>query len=197
MSVNHENRQERNEVCVARSTWYSDAGASEYTHITDTIIPTNNIAEVVAVIMALQAWSSHDLHIFTDSSFTIRLFEGSLLAMEQDGWPDLPLSQYGNPVSLSNLFQHLLYLACCHNAFLRVSWVKGHSGDYRNSRANELALLGINTQHFPFDVTSLVTPPSWVDAAPVLNGQSLAHLTYTIVRHRTPPPIFGHKFCSV
>ena len=194
MSVNHENRQERNEVCMAGSTWYSDTGMSEYTHITDTIIPTNNIAEVVAVIMALQAWSSHNLHIFTDSSFTIRLFEGGLLAMEWDGWPDLPLSQYGNPVSLSNLFQHLLYLACCHNAFLRVSWVKHHSGDYRNSRANKLALLGTNTQHFPFDITSLVTPPSWVDAVPVLNGQSLAHLTYAIVRHRTPPPIFGHKF---
>ena len=182
------------ELCVAGSAWYSDAGASEYVHIVDNIIPTNNIAEVVAVIMALQAWSSHNLHIITDSSFVIRLFQGGLLTLEHDGWPDLPLSQYGNPFSLSSLFQHLLYLARQHNTFLRISWVKGHSGNYGNSRADELALLGINTQHFPFNVTSLVTPLGWVDMSLILNSQSLAHLTYAIVRHRTPSPIFGHKF---
>lgn len=181
-------------LCVASSTWYSNAGTSEYTYISDTIIPTNNIAEIVAVIMALRAWSSHDLHIITDSSFTIRLFEGGLLAMERDGWPNLPLSHYGNPFSLSSLLQHLLFLAWHHNAFLRISWVKGHSGDYGNSRADKLALLGITSQHFPFDVMSLVTPPGWVDTMPVLNGQSLAHLTYAIVRHRTPPPLFSQKF---
>lgn len=84
--------------------------------------------------------------------------------------------------------KHLLYLARRHNAFLRVSWIKGHSSDYSNSRADELALLGINTQHFPFNVTSLATPPGWVDTLPVLNSQSLAHLTYAIVRHNVPPP---------
>lgn len=182
------------ELCVAGSAWFSDASTSEYAHIVDSIIPTNNVAKVVAVIMALQAWSLHDLHIITDSSFVIRLFEGGLLAMERDGWPNLPLSQYGNPFSLASLLQHLLYLACCHNAFLRISWVKGHSGDYGNSRADELALLGINTQHFPFDVTTLTTPPGWVDTLPVLNSQSLASLTYAIVRHYNPPPIFGLKF---
>lgn len=140
--------------------------------------------------MALCAWSSHDLHIITDSSFIVCLFHGGLLAMEQDRWPDLPLSHYGEPFSLANLFQHLLYMAHCHNAFLRVSWVKGHSGDYGNSRADKLALLGVTTWHFPFDITTLTTPPGWVDTSPVLNGQSLASLTYAIMRHLHPPPTF-------
>ena len=182
------------ELCSAGSAWYSDAGASEYAHIVDNIIPSNNIAEIVAVIMALRAWSSHDLHIITDSSFVLGLFQGRLLAMERDGWPDLPLSHYGSPFTMAHVLQHLLYLACCHNASLKVSWVKGHSGDYGNSRADEYALLGSSSQHFPFDVMALTTPPGWVDTSPVLNGQSLAHLTYSIVRHRTPSPLFSRKF---
>ena len=187
----HDNRSE---LCTAGSAWYSDAGASEYVHIVDNIIPSNNIAEVVAVIMALRAWSSHNLHIITDSSFVLGLFQGRLLAMERDGWPDLPLSHYGSPFTMAHVLQHLLYLTRRHNASLGVSWVKGHSGDYGNSRADEYALLGSSSQHFPFDVLALTTPPGWVDTSPVLNGQSLAHLTYSIVRHKTPSPLFGRKF---
>ena len=96
--------------CVAGSAWYSEHCAPEYARLADDIIPSNNIAEVVAVVMALRAWHGHNLLIITDSKYVLKLVGGKLLDMECCGWTDLPVLHYKDAGSLSSLFQHLLYL---------------------------------------------------------------------------------------
>ena len=152
---------------------------------------SNNVAEVSAVIMALLAWQSSHIHIITDSTFIISLLQGGLLAMERDGWPDLPLFKFATPGSLCMLFQNLLGLLCRHNSHLQVSWVKGHSSKYGNVHANKFAALGVQHSHFTFSVTAPVVEDGWVDSAPILNHQPFSHLTYLIVQDQIPSPPFG------
>ena len=181
--------------CVAGASWFSSEGSYAYARITG-VIPSNNVAETAAVIMALRSWYTHVLHIVTDSKFVLGLVNGGLLAMERDGWPDTPLSNYRRPASLKPMFKYLLYLLRRHNASLRFSWVKGHSGVEENEIADGLARSGVESDLHELDVSSLFTLMGWVDDTPVLNFQSLSHLTYAIVRDQTPNPIMGPKFES-
>ena len=180
------------ESCVAGAGWYSDSGIFAYAWVVGPMV-SNNVAEVSAVIMALQAWQSSHLHIYTDSTFVLGLIRGGLLAMERDGWPDLPLFKFATPGSLRTLFQNLLGLLRRHNSLLKFSWVKGHSGVYGNERADKVAALGVAHSHFTFSVTAPVLEPGWVDPAPVLNHQPLSHLTYLIVHESLPPPFWAQS----
>ena len=152
------------ESCVAGAGWYSDSGIFAYARVVGPMV-SNNVAEVSAVIMALQAWQSLHLHIYTDSTFVLGLIRGGLLAMERDGWPDLPLFKFATPGSLRTLFQNLLGLLRRHNSLLKFSWVKGHSGVYGNERADRAAALGVMHSHFTFSVTRSLLEPGWVDSA--------------------------------
>ena len=181
--------------CVAGASWFCDDGTSAYARIVG-VIPTNNIAGLSAVAMALLSWQTHSLHIMTDSKFVLGLVGGGLLAMERDGWPDTPYSNHYSPVSLRPLLKYVLYLMRRHNAGLDFSWVKGHSGVEENEAADALAKRGVDSDTFLFDVSSLFTPRSWVDDAPVLNHLSLSHITYCVVRDMTPPPLLSSKFDS-
>ena len=183
------------ESCVAGAGWFSDSGVFAYARVVGPMV-SNNVAEVSAVIMALQAWQSSHLHIYTDSTFVLGLIRGGLLAMERDGWPDLPLFKFATPGSLRTLFQNLLGLLRRHNSLLKFSWVKGHSGVYGNERADKIAALGVEHSHFVFSVSQPLLEPGWVDSAPVLNHQPLSHLTYLVVRDSTPPPLLGPKFAA-
>ena len=158
------------------------------------VVLTNNVAEMTVVVMALLAWQSADLHIHTDSKFILELVNGGLLAMEQDGWPDLPYSNWAVPVSLALLYKHLLFLLQRHNSGLTFSWVKGHSGVEQNKQADKLAKQGVEDPLYKIDVTSLHTPLGWVDDTLVLNHQSLVHLTYCVVWEEIPCPLRGGKF---
>ena len=74
------------ETCMAGATWVLSTYISASISLTG--IPlSNNITEVAAVILALKSWPWCMLHIHTDSSFVLHLVCGSLLALEQDGWP--------------------------------------------------------------------------------------------------------------
>ena len=179
--------------CIAGAAWCTEDGILAFARITG-IIPSNNVAEVVAVILALKAWHSHFLTVHTDSKYVLGLVDGGLLAMERDGWPDTPFFNYERPFSLSVLLKHFLYTLRRHNSGLKFVWVKGHSRDAMNDMADSLAKTGVERDTYEFDVASLHTPKSWVDTAPVLNCQSLAHITYCIVRDMVPPPILGRKF---
>ena len=183
------------ESCVAGAGWFSDSGVFAYARVVGPMV-SNNVAEVSAVIMALQAWQSSHLHIYTDSTFVLSLIRGGLLAMERDGWPDLPLFKFATPGSLRTLFQNLLGLLRRHNSLLKFSWVRGHSGVYGNERADKVAALGVKHSHFVFSVSQSLLDPGWVDSAPVLNHQPLSHLTYLIVRDSIPPPLLGPKFAA-
>ena len=89
---------------MAGTSWCADNGVSAYTRVTG-LIPSNNMAKTVAVMMVLRSWPSVSLHIHMDSRFVIGLVEGGLLAMERDGWPDMPYTNYSNPSSLVTLFK--------------------------------------------------------------------------------------------
>ena len=180
---------------MAGAGWFSDSGIFAYARVVGPMV-SNNVAEVSAVIMALQAWQSSHLHIYTDSTFVLGLVRGGLLAMERDGWPDLPLFKFATPGSLRTLFQNFLGLLRRHNSLLKFSWVKGHSGVYGNERADRAAALGVKHSHFVFPVSQTLLEPGWIDPAPVLNHQPLSHLTYLIVRDSVPPPLLGPKFAA-
>lgn len=181
------------ENCVAGASWVSDSGVFTYTRIVG-IVPSNNMAETTVVAVALLAWHSADLHIYTDSKFVLNLFSGGLLAMEQDGWPDLPDMNFQKPASLHPLMQFLLFLIRRHNSHLQVSWVKGYSGVEGNESADVLTRKGVDYDHFTFEVSALIVPHGWVDSTPVLNHQSLAHLTYLIVWDVMPNPLLSQRF---
>ena len=99
------------EMCTARSSWVSDL----YIHASVSLsgVPlSNNIVEVTAIILALQSWPGHHLHIHTDSRFVLKLIHGGLLSLEHNGWPDFPwLCRTTRPsaIRISTLYQHLLY----------------------------------------------------------------------------------------
>jgi len=75
--------------CVSAAAWVSDTGTSEQRRISG-LPSSNNTAEIVTVIMALQAWQLANLHIHTDSKVTLKLLEGGLLELECDSWIDTP-----------------------------------------------------------------------------------------------------------
>ena len=182
----------RDERCIAGASWCVENGISAYVRLTG-IIPNNNLAEVTTAVMALWSWQSTDLHIHTDSKFVLELVNGGLLAMEQDGWPNLPLVGWAAPVLPVVLYKHFLFLICWHNSALAFSWVKGHSGDAMNKQVDALARKGMELDTHTIDLSSLWTPSGWVDSTPMLNHQTLSHLTYCMVWDAIPSPLLGRN----
>ena len=143
--------------------------------------------------MALKSWHNHDIHVHTDSTFVLHLMDGGLLAMERDGWPNLPwLHAIAPTISYATLFQHLLFLLRAHGAHLEFSKVKAHDDCDGNNRADRLANTG-RTDGRVLDLSKLYTPPNWVNTSPVLNNAALSSLTALVIRHTIHPPIFSTK----
>jgi len=182
-------------LCATGAAWLSDTSHSGAACLTG-LCTTNNTTEIAAMVMALTHWQNADIHIHTDSRLVLGLFEGCLLALEWDGWMDFPWVQFTAdhpPQSLTKLLQHLLYLAWSHQGYLHVSWTKAHTDDTMNN-AIDLLAKGAITGPDTLDLTLLVTLLGWVDTAPILNSQPLAHLMACIVWHETPPPLSSHRF---
>ena len=53
---------------------------------------------------------------------------------------------------------------------------------------------GVENDTPSIDIASLWMPSGWVDTAPMLNHQSLSHLTYCVVWDVIPNPLLGRKF---
>ena len=183
------------ESCIAGSAWITDFHVSDHASLRS-FHPSNNLAEVVAIIMALQSWPTSDIHIHTDSTFVLGLIEGSLLAHERDGWQSFRLldaALCSDARSHANIFRFLLYLLRSHVGRLDFSWVKGHSSDYMNYLADALANEGrINRREL--DLSSLRPPPGWVDVSPVLNGAPLHDITASLTSAIIPTPLISDKF---
>ena len=191
--------------CVCGAAWVSSHGASGHARVIDSP-SSNNIAETVAITMALLSWRHSDLLIHTDSKYVLGLVNGGLLSMERDGWPDesfslcpprppsAPSRDLCDPfVSSTLLHRYLLYLLRSHDGYVQFKWVKAHAGDALNSQADSLAKeAALSSRHF-FSVASISIPPNWVDAGPVLNHQSLAFLTDSIVLATVPRPLLDDK----
>lgn len=95
---------------------------------------TNNRMELMAVIEALKSLKRDcKIQIFTDSQYVQK---GMLEWI--DGWKKKNWKNVKNP----DLWQELDQLASNHE--ISWNWVRGHSGDKYNERADELANLAIS-----------------------------------------------------
>ena len=122
--------------CTAGAAWTTPLGLSDSVSLGGMRM-TNNIAEVAAVVLCLLAWRQADLVIHTDSSLVMGLAGGRLLAMEQDGWIDIPRSQ--DMVPLTGLYKHLLFLLWDRAGTVRFLKAKAHGSDLYNNEADYLA----------------------------------------------------------
>jgi len=180
--------------CVSTVAWVSDTRGSNQ-HQIISLPSSNNVAEVVTVALALHSWQQTNIHIHTDSKYVLRLLEGGLLEMENDGWSDTPWVAFppGRPPrSMNNLLMFLLYLIRKHQGSLSITWVKAHAGSHLNKKvdkAAKAALASNNTVNLP----DFQVPPGWIDTSPLLGGRSLASLTSCMVRERTRPPLSEPK----
>ena len=192
--------------CIAGAAWVSSHRAVYSARIADGPA-SNNIAEVVAVVMALLSWRHTDLIIHTDSMYVIKLVKGNLLAMERDGWiENVPSIRPPRPwtvdtsddlpdiVASADLLRYLLYLLRSHDGYVSFRWIKAHNGDVNNSQADEMAKAAASSDKHFFSLASLQVPINWVDTGPILNYQSVSFLTEAIIKnHNTISPSLGDK----
>ncbi len=97
---------------------------------------TNNISEITAAILALEALKKPcDVKLITDSQYVINGATKWCTGWVRRGWK----TAAGQPVKNAELFKRLLSLCSIHN--VTWEWVKGHNGDVYNEIADELACL--------------------------------------------------------
>ena len=95
--------------------------------------------ELVAAIRALSSLhESCDIEIYTDSRYLQDGITKWLTSWKQRGW----LTANKKPVKNKDLWEDLSTLVVKHK--VKWNWVKGHSGDFLNERADVLANKGIN-----------------------------------------------------
>ncbi len=100
-------------------------------------LTTNNRMELKAVIMALgEINSGRDITIFTDSSYVQKGISEWIFKWKQNGWR----SSNRKPVKNKDLWVDLDDISSKFT--IKWEWVKGHSGDPGNERADYLANKG-------------------------------------------------------
>jgi len=98
------------------------------------ILTTNNRMELFAAIAALQALKRPcEVDLMTDSQYVRRGITEWLAQWKRRGW----LTAARKPVANADLWQQLEEAAARHTVSWH--WVKGHSGDPGNERADQLA----------------------------------------------------------
>jgi len=100
---------------------------------------TNNRMELLAVIEALSAIKTPTpTEIYSDSKYIIdALTKGWLTSWQRNGWK----TSAKQPVKNQDLWEQLIILNATHNPTYH--WVKGHSTNPHNNRADELAVAEI------------------------------------------------------
>lgn len=111
---------------------------------------TNNRMELTAVIRALEALKRPGLqvHLYSDSRYVLSGIEEWLPAWKARSWK----TSSRKPVLNQDLWQQLDQLNQQHQVVWH--WVKGHSGNAGNERADELANRGI--EELPGPSTDLI-----------------------------------------
>ena len=178
------------DICTAGSAWVSDMQFQDTVSLTGAVL-SNNVAEVAAVVLCLQAWRDAHIVIHTDSTYVLGLLKGGLLAMERDGWGDAPRHFSRGPPT--PLLRALLHLLRDRTGRLRFEKAKAHGTDNMNNLADSLANEG-RAKGRVLDISSLTVPDGWVDTAPVLCHQPLDYLTRLVVRARVSAPAATLKF---
>ncbi len=101
-------------------------------------LTTNNRMELTAAIEALRALKRPtNARLFTDSSYVKQGIETWIHGWKRNGWR----TSDKKPVKNADLWQTLDALAATQKVEWR--WVKGHSGDPGNERADALSNQGI------------------------------------------------------
>ena len=99
---------------------------------------TNNRMELTAVIRALESLTREcDVDLYTDSQYVKQGIESWIHGWKRNGWKTADRK----PVKNAELWRELERQAVRHN--VRWHWVKGHSKDAGNERADALANLGV------------------------------------------------------
>ena len=176
------------ETCTAGAGWVSNLGFTDCVSLSG-ITLSNNVAEVSALVLALTAWRPYHVVVHTDSSYALGLVKGGLLALERDGWVDIPWNLRTPPVEL---FRHLLFCLRAHHGSLSFVKVKAHSGDTMNDVADLLANEG-RLAGRPLHIPGLYTPPGWVDSHPVLSHQPVSYLSSLLVRYTVAVPLRNYR----
>ncbi len=94
---------------------------------------TNNRMELTAVIKALaELRKSAEIDVYSDSSYVVKGMTGWIHDWKRRGW-----KRASGSLENVDLWRELAELADLHR--IRWHWVRGHSGDPLNERADELA----------------------------------------------------------
>ena len=102
-------------------------------------LTTNNRMELKAVIMALREIDlGNEITIITDSSYVQKGISEWILKWKQNGWR----SSNRKPVKNKDLWVDLDDISS--KFIIKWEWIKGHSGDPGNERADYLAIKGCN-----------------------------------------------------
>lgn len=103
-------------------------------------LTTNNRMEMTAVIEALSALTkASDVTLYSDSKYVLQGVNDWMPNWKKRNWKTASKQAVKNV----DLWQKIDQLAQTHA--IKWVWVKGHSGDPGNERADELANLGIDT----------------------------------------------------
>jgi ribonuclease HI len=98
---------------------------------------TNQRMELTAAIKALQALKKpSDVVLYTDSTYVLKGITEWITGWKRNGWKN----SAKQPVANAELWQELDAARALHHVDWR--WVKGHSGDEGNERADALANQG-------------------------------------------------------
>jgi ribonuclease HI len=101
-------------------------------------LTTNNRMELMAAISALEAMTRRcEVDLYTDSRYVMDGITKWVHGWKKNGWKTADKK----PVKNVDLWQRLDAANACHDVTWH--WVKGHSGDPENDRADELAREGI------------------------------------------------------
>lgn len=101
---------------------------------------TNNRMELMAAIQALEALTKPcTVQLYSDSSYVLKGITEWMPNWKKRGWK----TAAKHPVKNVDLWQRLDAAIAQHD--IEWKWVKGHSGDKGNDRADALANLGIDT----------------------------------------------------
>ena len=99
---------------------------------------TNNRMELTAVIEALKYLKcKSNINLFTDSKYVMQGIKEWIHNWKKNDWK----TSKKEPVKNKELWIELDKLVSLHN--IQWKWVKGHSGDYGNERADYLATTAI------------------------------------------------------
>ena len=105
---------------------------------------TNNIMELTAAIMALEALKRPSrVRLHTDSRYVMDGITRWIHGRKKNGWK----TSAREPVKNAGLWQRLD--AACAPHTIEWCWVRGHAGDPGNERADQLARAAIGTLRSP------------------------------------------------